>query len=421
MTMVSVIIPVYNAEKYIEECLDSLLGQTYRDFEIICVDDGSQDHSLEILRRYEGQDDRLTILTQKNQYAGVARNTGMAYAKGKYLLFLDADDFFSVDMLEQAVSEAEKEQTEILVFDAYRYDDRKKLVIQEDWAALAKEQFGSGVKSASQLSEVVYSFGMPSPWNKLFLRGYIEKNGLKFQETKRANDVFFVYAALSCAGRIGILNRKLVYYRIYNVQSLQGSVDNTPEDFAKALYAVRSFLMDRNLWERFEQSFYSVAEAHCVNNLGNLQTREAFQYLYKKLGNEIMPSLQMKGSKIGEELQKVIQGRQKLIIYGAGTVASVLIRILLLQYDYHPDDLEVMVTASGRNNTEICGVKIRELNAVEDGAKQKLTIIAVSNASVQGEIERGLRDRHFERILKLGFRELLGLIREETLTDRVSG
>lgn len=413
MTVVSIVIPVYNAEKYIEECLDSLLRQTYSDFEIICVDDGSQDRSLEILREYEARDERISVLTQKNQYAGVARNAGMEHAKGKYLLFLDADDFFCEDMLERVVHEAEKNDTEILVFDACRYDDMQQEVLQESWTTLREDRFGSGVKSAAQLSEVLYSFGMPSPWNKLFLKEYIEKNGLKFQATKRANDVFFVYTALSCADRIGILNRKLVYYRIHNAQSLQGSVDGTPEDFARALYAVRDFLIERDLWEKFEKSFYDAAEAHCVNNLGSLRSREAFQFLYEKLGNEIMPSLQMRRCKADAQLLRAIQEKENLTIYGAGTLASVLIRILLFQYAYQPDDLEVVVTAKGSNGSEISGIKIREIEELEDSAKRRLTVIAVSDAAVQNEIENGLRDRHFERISKLGFQELLGLIQQE--------
>lgn len=421
MKTVSVIIPVYNAEKYIEKCLDSLLRQTYSEFEIICVDDGSNDSSLEILRKYERQDGRISVLTQKNQCAGVARNVGMEHAEGKYLLFLDADDFFCEDMLEQAVCEAEKNQTEILVFDAWRYDDRRQEVLREPWTALNVAMFGSGVKSAAQLSDFIYSFGMPSPWNKLFLRGYIEKNGLKFQGIKRANDVFFVYAALSCADRIGILNRKLVYYRIHNSHSLQGSLDGTPEDFARALYAVRDFLIEKNLWKRFETCFYDVAAAHCVNNLGNLRSPEAFQYLYEKLGNEIIPSLQMKWCKADAGIKKAIQGKEKLLIYGAGTLASVWVRILLMAYDYRPEDLEVVITSRGNNAVKLHGVKVGELNALEEDAKQKLTVIAVSDTAMQDEIEKGLRARQFERIAKLGFQEILSFIHEKPLIKKTGG
>ena len=410
MAMVSVIIPVYNAEKYIRECLESLLRQTYPDFEIICVDDGSQDGSPEILRMYEERDSRISVLAQQNQYAGVARNAGMERAKGKYLLFLDADDFFCEDMLEEVVREAEENRTEILVFDAYRYDDIRQETLLESWGALHTEQFGTGVKSAVQLSDVLYSFGMPTPWNKLFLREYIEKNALRFQEIKRANDVYFVYAALSCADRIGILNRKLVYYRIHNSQSLQGSAEDTPEAFAQALYAVHDFLISKNLWEIFKNCFYDVMESHCVNNLGNMRSRESFQYLYEKLGSEVIPLLHRKEYKADGQIQMAIQGKEKLLIYGAGTLASVFIRILLFQYNYRPENLVAVVTSQGCNATEISGVRVREIATIGDSEKSKLTVIAVSDPTVQSDIERNLRGRHFERVTKLGFKEILGFI-----------
>ena len=93
---VSVIIPVYNVEDYLRQCLDSVINQTLKDIEIICVDDGSTDNSLQIFREYEQKDSRVKVLTQKNQYAGVARNTGMNIARGHYYVFLDSDDFLKM-------------------------------------------------------------------------------------------------------------------------------------------------------------------------------------------------------------------------------------------------------------------------------------------------------------------------------------
>lgn len=90
---VSVVMPVYNVENYIEECLDSLINQTLKEIEIICVDDGSTDGTLKLLYKYEEADSRVKIIQQQNQYAGVARNNGMKHAVGEYIIFLDSDDF----------------------------------------------------------------------------------------------------------------------------------------------------------------------------------------------------------------------------------------------------------------------------------------------------------------------------------------
>ena len=102
MIKVSVIMPVYNVEKYLHQCMDSLVQQTLTDIEIICVDDGSTDNSLAILQEYAQRDSRIIVLQQKNSGAGVARNTGMKIVKGEYLAIVDSDDFFELDMLEKA-------------------------------------------------------------------------------------------------------------------------------------------------------------------------------------------------------------------------------------------------------------------------------------------------------------------------------
>ena len=113
---VSVIIPVYNTEKYLRECLDSVVNQTLRDIEIICVDDGSTDNSLAILREYETKDSRIKVLTQENINAGAARNKGLSEATGEFLSFLDSDDFFEPDAIERMYECAKSRNAEIVVY-----------------------------------------------------------------------------------------------------------------------------------------------------------------------------------------------------------------------------------------------------------------------------------------------------------------
>ena len=119
---VSVIIPVYNVSEYLPTCLDSILSQTLENIEVICVDDGSTDNSLAILQKYTERDSRLTVFQQKNKGGGAARNLGLNYALGKYVSFLDADDFFEPDMLEKAYVASEKNNLDILIFNYYYYN-----------------------------------------------------------------------------------------------------------------------------------------------------------------------------------------------------------------------------------------------------------------------------------------------------------
>lgn len=131
MVKVSVIIPVYNVEPYLKQCMDSVVGQTLKDIEIICVDDGSTDGSLDILREYAAEDNRIQIIEQKNAGAGAARNNGMRHATGKYLSFLDSDDFFEPRMLEKAYDLAEKDQADFVAYKSDSIIQRRNSLFQQ--------------------------------------------------------------------------------------------------------------------------------------------------------------------------------------------------------------------------------------------------------------------------------------------------
>ena len=119
---ISVIIPVYNAHDYLRDCINSILNQTLKEIEVICVDDDSTDDSLAILEEYARSDARLKVIHQENGGAGAARNNGLQYAEGEYLSILDCDDFFEQNMLERSYQEAKEKEADILVFGCDFYD-----------------------------------------------------------------------------------------------------------------------------------------------------------------------------------------------------------------------------------------------------------------------------------------------------------
>ena len=147
---VSVIIPVYNAAEFLKDGLNSLLKQTLREIEIICVDDGSTDGSLVILKEFEKADARIRVIHQENQGAGAARNNGMDVARGKYLAFLDADDFFEKNMLKAAYDRAEETEAEVCVFNADLYDHTEKVYKKCTWA-FRKQYFPEKEKNSHNI------------------------------------------------------------------------------------------------------------------------------------------------------------------------------------------------------------------------------------------------------------------------------
>lgn len=266
---VSVIIPVYNTESYLRECLDSVVNQTLRDIEIICVDDGSTDGSLAILREYQEKDSRVSVYTQPNLNAGAARNHGLRYARGEYLSFLDSDDFFEPNMLENAYNHAKRQNAEICVFRCDAYDEEsgtyvsRQYSIQED--NLPENRPFAGVEVKKNLFGTFVGWA----WDKLFLRDYIMENEMRFQEQRTTNDLLFTYFALAKAKRISILEDVLVHHRTQVKTSLEATRNASWNCFYLAFNALRDALQNAGLYEHFERDFIN----YCLNfSLWNLYT-----------------------------------------------------------------------------------------------------------------------------------------------------
>lgn len=247
MAKVSVVVPVYNVECYLRQCLDSIINQSLQDIEIICVDDGSTDSSPEILDEYARMDSRVHILRQKNLYAGVARNTGLTAATGEYVIFWDSDDYFALDALEKLYNRAVAYQADICVCDAQDFDTKsgKKMA----HAYLHKPLPESEVFSAQTYKSYIYTFTAPVTWNKLFRREFLLKENIRFQEIKHINDVLGVFTAMSCAERIVILQEKLIFYRTNRENSLMSTYGRKNDSVFLAYEQLKRDLEERGIFQ----------------------------------------------------------------------------------------------------------------------------------------------------------------------------
>lgn len=285
---ISVVVPVYNAEKYLKECVDSLLSQTFRDVEFIFVDDGSTDRSVEILEEYQKKDGRIQILQQQNQYAGVARNNGMKAATGKYIIFLDSDDFFELTMLEEAYNCAEKNHVQMVVFSFQNYDDQT-----HNLSPCRNQLLPGDIFSADNCSDSFFLDIYAAPWNKLYLSEFVRTTNISFQPVRKANDAFFVLTTSCLASRIYYLQKSLVYYRINNSASLQGNVKSERASFVAALQAVKAELEKRGRFKGNVRSSFICYTTSCINyyfNLGNWDSTLLHRY-YDSLKTTLIPDL----------------------------------------------------------------------------------------------------------------------------------
>ena len=267
---VSVILPVYNVESYLRQCLDSVMGQTLKDIEIICVDDGSSDDSPAILEEFARKDSRIRILTQQNAGAGVTRNLGMKYAKGRYLSFLDSDDFFEPDMLEKAYEKAEKYQAQIVVFRSDQYLTEQKSYNPMLWTLRMQELPPYAPFSHRQMTDNIFKVFVGWAWDKLFLRSFVEEKQLLFQEQRTSNDLLFVFSAVALAKRIAVLDNVLAHQRRDAKDSLSKTREKSWGCFYDALTALRERLRREGMYEEVERDYINYALHFSLWNLNTL-------------------------------------------------------------------------------------------------------------------------------------------------------
>ena len=296
MIKVSVIIPVYNVEKYLRQCMDSVVTQTLEEIEIICVDDGSTDHSVEILQEYAALDSRVKILEQKNAGAGAARNNGMRHASGKYLSFLDADDFFDVQMLEKAYKKAEEDHADISVYKCDMYYTDRREYAPANWVLKEANLPDYQPFSFRQVSGNVFMTFMGWAWDKLFLREFVDKYQLEFQEQRTTNDLFFVYSAMVLAQRISIVPEVLVHQRRDAEESLSKTREKSWTCFYEGLKALKAELVKYDLYRELEKEYINYALHFTLWNYETL-AEPTKSKLKEKLNAEWFEEMDIKGKR----------------------------------------------------------------------------------------------------------------------------
>lgn len=219
---ISVIIPVYNTEAHLNACLDGVLSQNIPHLEVICVDDGSTDHSLEVLHQYAAKDSRVVVLTQPNSYAGVARNHGLEVARGEYVAFLDSDDHFLPGALEGLYAQAKAHDLDVLKagFSYVEEGGEPYTTLYSTLSCISQVQ-AQRVLRFDQLP--LRLLQVPDvPWNGLYRRAFLEQNHIRFNSLRCINDHSFWIACLIHAPRLMVTHTPVACYRVEQSTSLVG-------------------------------------------------------------------------------------------------------------------------------------------------------------------------------------------------------
>lgn len=237
---VSIVIPVYNVEKYLRQCLDSVVNQTLKDIEIICINDGSTDGSLEILKEYEKKDSRIRLINKENEGISAARNQGMELAQGEYISFIDSDDWIDENYLEALYTAAKKYYSDIACSSIIRVTGKK----QRKKITYKKEEFSTDADKKNELANAPKDSYV---WNKIYKREPLLKSGVKFPVGRVYEDVIWSIKAIYYLNGVVTVPGAIYYYRKNptSIMSLKGS--RNASDYALSEKEMLEFVKEKNL------------------------------------------------------------------------------------------------------------------------------------------------------------------------------
>ena len=283
---VSVIIPVYNSENLLSQCLDSVINQTLKNIEIICVDDGSSDNSLNVLKDYEKRDNRIKVISQKNSGAGVARNNGLDNAQGEFIAFLDSDDWLDEDALEKLLKNITKNNADMTLFNAIEFKPnnqfRKRIYFQKD----DNIDYNNFTFDYHFNKNLVMN-GMLVIWSKFYRTSFLKENTIRFYNHEIFNDVQFHIKTMLLAKKISYLPEILYNYRRLGQNSLQTSRAVTNKGFIvfNIFEEIKEWLIETGFYKEFEANYirFVLNESQVrLNNTNEYYKEELFKIIKEK-------------------------------------------------------------------------------------------------------------------------------------------
>lgn len=287
---VSVLVPIYNVEEYLGECLDSLINQTLKEIEIICINDGSTDASLKIIKEYAKKDDRIVIIDKKNSGYGDSMNMGLAKATGEYVGIVESDDFIDCDAFEMMYETASRNKVEVLKSNYYNYFGE----YDADLGSSALFRIDETGRVINPRENRAIFLQQPSIWAAIYNREFIEKHNIKFLPSPGASyqDLGFNFKVWASATRAFFMERSFLHYRNDNSNS---SVKSSGKIFAvKDEYEeIRKFLEANDCFEELKKEYYACKISSYTWNLDRLTYHAA-----KKFAPELRKTLK-EGKKQG--------------------------------------------------------------------------------------------------------------------------
>ena len=277
--------PVYNADKYLKESINTILNQTFTDLELICIDDGSTDSSLKILEEFIKKDSRVKLFTQKHNGAGVARNYGITKCKGKYLSFMDSDDLLDSNALQELWDISEEKNLDVAIFKATNFDDNSGEIIHNVLLdmKLLSEFVENYVFDINDITPSLFFHFNTTPWCKFYNLEFVTNSGARFAEGIIFEDDKFSWEILFNAKRIYLYNKYLYKRRIHS-NSVMESNDLRYVATITIMNIIIKLFMDYGFWEEHKRNLCNNKISLVIRRYGMIKDefKETFYNEMKK-------------------------------------------------------------------------------------------------------------------------------------------
>ena len=273
----SVILPIYNSSEYLQLALDSVINQTLPNIEIICINDGSTDSSLDIIHEYVKKDSRIVVVNKPNSGYGDSMNHGLDIAKGEYIAILEPDDWYKTNMLKTLYDLATQNNLDVVKSDFYQYSNQTK---QNKQYHLFKPSQCDKVISNDE-DNFIYSL-QPSIWSAIYKRNFLNKNNIRFLNTPGASyqDTSFNFKVFALAKRVMFINTPLIHYRIDNNQSSINNIAKKLPNIDKEYDEIDKFIIDHKLSDRLGKTAITCRYRTYLWAMEQLSTSKLVHYIY---------------------------------------------------------------------------------------------------------------------------------------------
>lgn len=337
---VSVLVPIYNVEDFLGECLDSLVKQTLKDIEIVCINDGSTDGSLKIVKEYDKNDPRIVIIDKKNTGYGDSMNQGLDKATGEYVGIVEPDDFIELDAFEKMYKIAKTNNLDVVKANFYEYFTDKKRDVAKSNMFLSEEE--NIVLDPREQRHVFYE--QPSIWSAIYNRKFLNDNNIRFLPSPGASyqDAGFNFKVWASAKKVIMLNSAFLHYRQDNPNSSvksEGKVYAVKDEYDE----VEKWLKKRGLYEEYSSTLAGMRFSSYIWNMRRLTRKTAKEFAktvrtdYARLEKEgvldrekldteaygLVRQLPVKHPMIYLDIRPIYESRGKMLRFGSNTVRRI--------------------------------------------------------------------------------------------------